>query len=227
MRSSFFYIFLGKGGGVIVAEVVQGSVAFKTKKLRRGMRLIEINNTNMETCTVQEAILALSLNARKKMTELNKNGIVTKWRIAPSRNLSAEGTKINKPPTPSKTIRRRWKRSIHAIILSNRTRKLADHHDTKRRVKEWIQTDIVDRAVHIGQAWQLKNQTDSLAWAIATHILEGGIIKGEYFKRKRACIAYMESTVVDISIPPPSFKPVSLALSRISSILKHPKQVFF
>ena len=37
---------------------------------------------------------------------------------------------------------------------------------------------------------------------------------GEYFKRKRACIAYMESTVVDISIPPPSFKPVSLALSR-------------
>ena len=183
---AFFYIFLGKGGGVIVAEVVQGSVAFKTKKLRRGMRLIEINNTNMETCTVQEAILALSLNARKKMTELNKNGIVTKWRIAPSRNLSAEGTKINKPPTPSKTIRRRWKRSIHAIILSNRTRKLADHHDTKRRVKEWIQTDIVDRAVHIGQAWQLKNQTDSLAWAIATHILEGGIIKGEYFKRRSA-----------------------------------------
>jgi hypothetical protein len=37
----------------------------------------------------------------------------------------------------------------------------------------------------------------------------------------------MESTVVDISIPPPSFKPVSLSLSRISSILKLPKQVFF
>ena len=31
----------------------------------------------------------------------------------------------------------------------------------------------------------------------------------------------------DISIPPPSFKPVSLSLSRISSILKQPKQVFF
>ena len=38
---------------------------------------------------------------------------------------------------------------------------------------------------------------------------------------------YMESTVVDISIPPPSFKPVSLPLSRISSLLKLPKQVFF
>ena len=37
----------------------------------------------------------------------------------------------------------------------------------------------------------------------------------------------MESTVVDISIPLPSFKPVSLSLSRISSIVKHPKQVFF
>ena len=34
------------------------------------------------------------------------------------------------------------------------------------------------------------------------------------------------STVVDISIPPPSFKPISLSLSR-SSLSKTPKQVFF
>ena len=40
---------------------------------------------------------------------------------------------------------------------------------------------------------------------------------GESFKRmERACIADMESTVVDISIPPPSFKPVSLLLPRSS-----------
>ena len=51
--------------------------------------------------------------------------------------------------------------------------------------------------------------------------------KGKYSKRKRACIAYMESTVVDISILPPSFKPVSLSLSRISFILKHPNKSFF
>ena len=38
--------------------------------------------------------------------------------------------------------------------------------------------------------------------------------QGKYSKAKRACIAYMESTVVDISIPPPSFKPVPLSLSR-------------
>ena len=37
----------------------------------------------------------------------------------------------------------------------------------------------------------------------------------------------MESTVVDISILPPSFKPVSLSLSRISFILKHPNKSFF
>ena len=49
---------------------------------------------------------------------------------------------------------------------------------------------------------------------------------GEYFKRKRVCIACMKSTVVDISIPPPSFKPVSLSFSRISSILKHPNKSF-
>ena len=34
------------------------------------------------------------------------------------------------------------------------------------------------------------------------------------------------STVVDISIPPPSFKPVPLSLSRISSIVKHPNKSF-
>jgi hypothetical protein len=37
----------------------------------------------------------------------------------------------------------------------------------------------------------------------------------------------MENTIVDISIHSPSFKPVSLYLPRISSILKQPKQVFF
>ena len=33
-------------------------------------------------------------------------------------------------------------------------------------------------------------------------------------ERERACIAYMEATVVSISIPSPSYKPVSLALSQ-------------
>ena len=37
---------------------------------------------------------------------------------------------------------------------------------------------------------------------------------GKYSKRREACIAYMESTVVDIFITPPSFKPVSFSLSR-------------
>ena len=35
------------------------------------------------------------------------------------------------------------------------------------------------------------------------------------------------STVVDISMTSPSFKPISLSLSRISSILKHPNKSFF
>ena len=38
---------------------------------------------------------------------------------------------------------------------------------------------------------------------------------------------FYSSTVVDIFIPPPSFKPVSLSLSRISFYSKTPKQVFF
>ena len=50
---------------------------------------------------------------------------------------------------------------------------------------------------------------------------------GEYFKAKESVHRVMESTVVLIFITPPSFKPVSLSLSRISFILKHPKQVIF
>ena len=44
--------------------------------------------------------------------------------------------------------------------------------------------------------------------------------------KERACIAYMESTVVDISIKPSSFKLVPLSLPR-SPLSKTPKQVFF
>ena len=52
-------------------------------------------------------------------------------------------------------------------------------------------------------------------WRAAASI----IVTGKYFERRRASIAYMESTVVDISFHLPSFKPVSFS--------KTPKQVFF
>ena len=52
------------------------------------------------------------------------------------------------------------------------------------------------------------------------HIHEGGdctggdtVVKGKYFKRRERA-SRNGSTVVDISIPPSSFKPVSLSLSR-------------
>ena len=51
--------------------------------------------------------------------------------------------------------------------------------------------------------------------------------KGKYSKQRERASRIWKSTVVDISILPPSFKPVSLSLSRISSILKQPKQVLF
>jgi len=38
---------------------------------------------------------------------------------------------------------------------------------------------------------------------------------------------YGKANVVDISIPPPSFKPVSFVFVTISSILKQPKHVIF
>ena len=47
------------------------------------------------------------------------------------------------------------------------------------------------------------------------------------YKAKESVHRIYGSTVVDISIPPPFFKPVPLSFSRVSSILKQPKQVFF
>ena len=50
---------------------------------------------------------------------------------------------------------------------------------------------------------------------------------GRYFKRReRVQSRIWKSIVVDISITPPSFKPVSLPLSR-SPLSKTPKHVFF
>ena len=57
---------------------------------------------------------------------------------------------------------------------------------------------------------------------IGNHICDGG---GKYFKRMERA-SRNGSTVVDIFIPPPSFKPVSLFLSR-SHLSKTPKQVIF
>ena len=50
-------------------------------------------------------------------------------------------------------------------------------------------------------------------------------VLGKYSKRRERA-SRNGSTVVDIFIPPPSFKPVSLSLSR-SRYSKTPKQVFF
>jgi len=44
--------------------------------------------------------------------------------------------------------------------------------------------------------------------------LGGPISVGKYSSERERCIAYMESTVVDISIPPPSFKLVPLSSPR-------------
>ena len=52
------------------------------------------------------------------------------------------------------------------------------------------------------------------------------LLTGEYLS-EGASIAYMESTVVDISIPPSSFKPVSLSLSRSPLFLKYSNKFFF
>ena len=51
--------------------------------------------------------------------------------------------------------------------------------------------------------------------------------KGKYSKRKRASIAYMESTVVDISIPPSLLQTCFIVFVTYLLYSKTPKQVFF
>jgi len=71
--------------------------------------------------------------------------------------------------------------------------------------------------------------TDDKDRRCITHILAGfytkEVLKDEC-KYSSEGAAREWSTVVDIFIPLPSFKPVSLYLSRISSILKHPNKSF-
>ena len=49
---------------------------------------------------------------------------------------------------------------------------------------------------------KLAGATGTEIWTFSSF----GDSAGKYFKRRRACIAYMESTVVDISIPPSLFQ---------------------
>ena len=66
--------------------------------------------------------------------------------------------------------------------------------------------------------YKIMTETEKINW-------NQMVSKIQNTKSERASIANW-STVVKISIPPPSFRPVSLSLSR-SSLFKTPKQVFF
>ena len=148
-----------KKGGVLISKVVPHSPASRSNKLRKSMQLIKINSKDYTTCTLKEAIEGLSLKARRTVTFNDRKpvgGILTTWQIAPSRNLTAEGTRIVQPPTPAKTIRRRWKRAIHTVIMGIRTQKMADRRDTRKRITSWLQTDVIDKAVDIGYSWEGK-----------------------------------------------------------------------
>ena len=60
------------------------------------------------------------------------------------------------------------------------------------------------------------------------HAVQIEILSGKYSSEWRACNrVYGKALVVDISIPSPSFKPVSLSLSRFFSISKHSNKSVF
>ena len=164
-------------GGVMIAEIMNKSPAARSGKLRKAMALVSIDGKDMSQCTVDEAIAHLSLNARRVRTNNERNptnGILTTWRIAPSRNLSAEGTRIVKPPTPAKTIRRRWKRAIHMIILSVRAKRAVDRKNTETHVRRWL-SDIASVACDRGYQWEVETTIEAMAWAHASSFVEEGL----------------------------------------------------
>ena len=74
--------------------------------------------------------------------------------------------------------------------------------------------DLMTRLGHGMITWEDCNTLNLIQYNETEDIIPPNIDEGKNQKAKEsACIACMESTVVDISIPPPSFKPVSLPLS--------------
>ena len=167
------------GGGVMISNILDKSPAARSGKLRKSMKLIRINNKDYTHCTLAEAIAGLSIAARKvSFDSVHKiGGVLTTWQIAPSRNLSQEGTRLVQPPTPSNTIRRRWKRAIHTVVLGIRARRAVDKKDTVRRITSWLH-DVVDHAVDIGYQWEVESTTEAMAWACGTSFLDQGKCTG-------------------------------------------------
>ena len=66
----------------------------------------------------------------------------------------------------------------------------------------------------------------SLSFMINFHLLD--LYVKELGMRRERCIAYMESTVVDIFIPPPFLSNLLHCLCHVSPLyLKHPNKLFF
>ena len=105
------------GTGVMIAEIMPNMPASRSGKLRRAMRLIRMDGRDMTSCTVKDAIKAMSLEARRVTFNdaPGPNGILTEWRIAPSRNLTKDGTRLHKPATPSQLAHA----SPHATLMDH------------------------------------------------------------------------------------------------------------
>ena len=97
-----------------------------------------------------------------------------------------------------------------------------------KRIMVRLSKNVVHRAWNSWSAFvALRMHNRTVVSRFLSKIMHHQLRKGKYFKAKESVHRVMEITVVDISIPPPSFKPVSLSLSRISFILKHPNKFFF
>ena len=140
-----------------------------------------------------------------------------------SRSMSRKSNSLNQSPSPKSNGKNKPRLSLSqrksGNAECNRELSVARPHSTRNR-SAGSRSGMTSSSVDEGLEMATVDSTEAILQIL--DLREAGVPiskeDGKYSKRKRASIAYMESTVVDISIPPPSFKLVAWSLSRISSI---------
>ena len=87
-----------RSGGVMIKSLKPGGLASASGKLRRSMTLLEINRIDVSKC---EFNIIVNYLMNRKMW--NGEGMETVWRVAPSRNLDAEGKQRRVKPSIQET----------------------------------------------------------------------------------------------------------------------------
>ena len=184
-----------------IYHTLQKNVKDLKKKSEKATEEVESIKQDIEdgrkSLTIQSPTLTSSKSPSTNVPNSTTNG-----KNSPTKHKSAKGGHSRNKSTGGS-----W--SSFKNVFSKRRASQAALELTKKMEKKIIKME------KRGSSFSSKANAAEIALKKATDEFEKGetLVSNSSSERERA-IAYMESTVVYISIPPPSFKPVSLSLSR-------------